>query len=424
MTEDIYHQLATHLAALGMGYPQREELIAILRENFSPFEAEVALALPARVQPMEAFSLAEIRAGMSVAEDRPGDASTPTRGVATDQAGTAIPEDKADSTPAPLGESPDASGQGRVATDGAGTGIPEDKMAKTLERLASRGLIFSGRTAGGQKGYALHQIGFGFPQSFFWKGEDSPTARKMAQMIGNYFKDPAVTREAYGGSNTKSLRYVPVQKSVDRDMQAVYPYDLMERAVEQARTVAVAHCGCRMFVLCRRGASCGYPMEVCLKYDELAEYVIDKGLGREISKETAVQIIKDSEDKGMVHLVDNAVRQVKHTCNCCSCCCWSVGSIKRRRIPRDVLMATYYLRYTDETKCLSCGECVKNCPVGAVKLDGDYPTVDLNWCIGCGVCVAKCKNGAAYLKRRADVAAPPLDFKSLQRAILEERKLA
>ena len=43
MTEDVYKKLAKHLASLGMGYPEKEELMEILRENFTPLEAEVAL---------------------------------------------------------------------------------------------------------------------------------------------------------------------------------------------------------------------------------------------------------------------------------------------------------------------------------------------------------------------------------------------
>ena len=54
MSDDIYRRLAKHLASLGMGYPEKEELLEILRENFTPLEAEVALAIPTRVIPFEA----------------------------------------------------------------------------------------------------------------------------------------------------------------------------------------------------------------------------------------------------------------------------------------------------------------------------------------------------------------------------------
>src|SRR5512142_2984667 len=58
--DDIYKKLAKHLSALGMGYPEKEELLEILRENFSEQEAEIALAIPSRVIPFQPVSVSTI----------------------------------------------------------------------------------------------------------------------------------------------------------------------------------------------------------------------------------------------------------------------------------------------------------------------------------------------------------------------------
>ena len=58
--KDIYTKLADHLSALGMGYPPNEDLEEILRANFSPGEAEVALAIPTRVIPLQPAGIDEI----------------------------------------------------------------------------------------------------------------------------------------------------------------------------------------------------------------------------------------------------------------------------------------------------------------------------------------------------------------------------
>lgn len=58
--EDIYQRLARHLSSLGMGYPEKDELLEILKENFTPLEAEVALAIPTRVIPFEPAPADEI----------------------------------------------------------------------------------------------------------------------------------------------------------------------------------------------------------------------------------------------------------------------------------------------------------------------------------------------------------------------------
>jgi len=365
-TKDIHKQLADHLSFLGMGYPPNEDLEEILRANFSPKEAEVALALPTRVIPLQPAGIDEIMGNVNLSR-------------------------------------------------------PE--LEEILEGLLQRGLLFSGKTEDGERGYALQQVGFGFPQTFFWKGEVTPYAQNMASLVAKYF-NRKVTQEAYGSAKTKPYRYIPMDKTIEPDIQAVYPYHMMESVIQQATVFAVCHCPCRMIARLR-GRGCEHPMEVCMKFDEVAQYVIERKLGKEITREKAREIIKQSEEAHLVHFVDNVIDGIKHNCNCCGCACWNVGSIKRRKIPRDILMATYFIRETDEDECTGCGECVEVCPVDAIAMEGDFPTVDKGWCIGCGVCVAKCPTGAAKLKLRPDKIdqVPAPDFKKLYEKILVERGL-
>jgi len=364
-TEDICKQLADHLSALGMGYPPNEDLEELLRANFNQVEAEVALAIPTRVIPLQPVGIDEIMGSVN---------------------------------------------------------LPRAELEDILEGLSQRGLLFSGKTEDGEKGYALQQVGFSFPQTFFWKGKDTAHARNMAGLVAKYF-NRKVTQEAYA-SETKAFRYIPVDKTIEPDIQAVYPYHMMEGVIQQATLFAVCHCSCRMIARLR-GRDCEHPMEVCIKFDEVAQYVIDRKLGREITREEARKIIKQSEEAGLVHFVDNAIGDIKHNCNCCGCACWNVGSLKRRKIPRDMLMATYFVRETDQDECAGCGECVEACPVDAIRMEGDFPTADQGWCIGCGVCVDRCSTGAARLKLRPDRTgqSPTPNFRELHERILGERGL-
>jgi Fe-S-cluster-containing hydrogenase component 2 len=365
-SEHVYSRLAEHLSRLGMGYPVREALVDILREIFSPTEAEVALAIPNRPTPLEPIGIDEIA---------------------------------------------------RTAD------MKKEALAEVLESLDQRGLLYSAIMEGGEKGYALHQVGFGFPQSFHWKGEDTPQARKMAALTAKYF-NRQVTREAFSASQTKPYRYVPVGRTVPEGVQAVYPFHMMENVVRKARLIAVAHCPCRI-AFRMAGKGCDHPTEVCLKFNDMARYVIDKGLGKEISVEKAMEIVRETEEAGLVHFVDNAAGDVQHNCNCCGCACWNVGSIRRRKIPRDALMATYFLRTTDETLCTGCGECAGICPVQAVNAEKETPVVEADWCIGCGVCATVCPAGAVRIEIRADKPAslPAATFRDLHEKIKEEKGL-
>ena len=364
----VFERLADHLSKLCMGYPPRADLIDILKENFSGKEAEVALALPTGVIPLQPVGVEEIREGVD---------------------------------------------------------LSKEELVDILETLTVRGLLFAGRTEKGERGYALQQVGFGFPQTFFWKGEDTPHARKMSGMLAKYF-NRKVTAEAFSHSGTKPYRYIPVGRSIKSDKQAVLPHHMMERVVEDAETIALAHCPCRMaYRLSGRGAGCHHPTEVCMKFNDMARYVIERGVAQEISKEEALEVVKKSEEAGLVHFVDNAEGEILHNCNCCGCACWNVGNIRRRKIPRDALMDVYFLRETDEGVCIGCGECAEICPVDAVNMEGDIAVIDEAWCIGCGVCATVCPADALHMKLRLDRTGtlPAATVKELHETILEEKGL-
>jgi len=365
MSDTVYEKLARHLAALGMGYPPKAELIDILKESFSPEEAEVALAIPTRTIPLQPVPASQIAAGLAA---------------------------------------------------------PKGEVEKVLEGLADRGLLFSRRTASGEMGYALQQFGYGFPQTYFWGGTEGPSAKRMAELIVRYGKRDQL-REAYGATPTKALRFVPAMASFTPEEHAVFPSEMMEELINKVDVIALAHCPCRVTTQLLGKRKCTHVLEACIKYDDLAEYVIERGLARKITRQEALSVIRASEEAGLVHLVDNAKEGIRHTCNCCGCCCWSVGSIRRKTIPRDVLMATYFLRETDEDRCTGCGACVEICPVGALKMEDGTPVADKEWCIGCGVCAVPCPSDAVKLVRRSS-AVPPKDFRTLHEQILKERGFA
>ena len=362
--QDLYNRLAIHMEHLTMGYPYTEELIDLLKEMFSPAEAQVALAIPNDLAPLQVVSMENICAR---------------------------------------------------------TDLPLPAVAEALESMAERNILFTAPVKDGSTGYALLQVGYGLPQTFFWGGKEDETAKRMAKLVLNYFKVPT-TQKVYGGVRTKSFKYSPANKSIEIPMQGVMPNEQIGPIVNAATKIAVAHCPCRMSAKILGRTDCPHSLEVCVKYDELAEFVIAKGLAREISKDEAHQIMANSEKEGLVHMVDNAQGQIKHTCNCCGHYCWNVGIIRRRKIPRDQLMAVYFIRETELEECIGCGACADICPVDAVIMVDDKPRVDLDWCIGCGVCAIQCPADVISIKRRIENKGPQ-DFAQLHRQIKTEKGL-
>jgi Fe-S-cluster-containing hydrogenase component 2 len=362
--DDIYLRLAKHLENLIMGYPYNEALIDLLKEMFNPLEAEVALSIPNDLEPLKVVS---------------------------------------------------------PQTVAARSDLPESTVIEALQSLASRNMLYTRQTEQGQTGFALLQVGYGIPQAFFWGGQKDEYARRMAKLVLRYFSVPT-TGAVYGGVSTKTYKYSPANVAIDVEMQGVMPNEQMGPIVEAATKVAVAHCPCRMQAKIMGRTDCHHSLEVCIKYDEMAEFVTGKGLAREISKDEAMKILADSEKQGLVHMVDNTQGQIQHTCNCCGHYCWNVGIIRRRKIPRDMLMAVYFIRQTDLDECIGCGACADICPVDAVTMVDERPEVDPDWCIGCGVCAVSCPAEVISIKRRL-ASKPPESFSDLHQQIKLEKGL-
>ena len=104
--DDIFIRLAKHLEGLIMGYPFNEALLDLLKETFSPIEAQVALAFPNNLPPLEVVDLETIASRSD---------------------------------------------------------LPRSTVVEALESLSSRNMLYNSTTKDGIQGYALLQVGYGMP---------------------------------------------------------------------------------------------------------------------------------------------------------------------------------------------------------------------------------------------------------------------
>ena len=84
------------------------------------------------------------------------------------------------------------------------------------------------------------------------------------------------------------------------------PFEDVVNILDNYEYFTVSHCPCRT----RHGMDPDYdespfPSEVCLHFDELGRYCVEHGLGREITKEETVDILKMAADAGLVHGMQN-----------------------------------------------------------------------------------------------------------------------
>ncbi|MBR3152332.1 MAG: 4Fe-4S binding protein [Clostridia bacterium] len=52
------------------------------------------------------------------------------------------------------------------------------------------------------------------------------------------------------------------------------------------------------------------------------------------------------------------------------------------------------MAYKITEKCLECGKCMSECPMGAISNESGKYVINPDVCISCGVCFSTCENEA------------------------------
>jgi Pyruvate/2-oxoacid:ferredoxin oxidoreductase delta subunit len=190
------------------------------------------------------------------------------------------------------------------------------------------------------------------------------------------------TEQPYG----RSFRVVPVLENVD-DPRAALPYEQAAELVRGARRVAVQNCPCRT-----RERACDNPLETCISLNHVADYVVRRGIGRELTTDEALVLLRQFEELGLVHLSENS-NQPSVICNCCPCCCGFLRAVTVHG-KQFVVEGTRYRARMDETLCTACGTCEDRCHFDAIAVQGGVAVVDGEHCLGCGLCAGSCPTGA------------------------------
>src|SRR3990172_9990703 len=95
-------------------------------------------------------------------------------------------------------------------------------------------------------------------------------------------------------------RVIPVGKTLDAGKAAVIAPDDVRKIIEGTNRVAVTKCTCRLTM-----KGCDAPVDVCLQIGKGADYTVERGSGREITKAEALEILLQAEKAGLVHVTMN-----------------------------------------------------------------------------------------------------------------------
>jgi len=231
---------------------------------------------------------------------------------------------------------------------------------------------------------------------------------EIAELFEQYFQ------ETQGGITGKGLsvhRVIPIQESIDFEIE-VHPYEKASNLIENAQAWGVRDCICRV-QKALIGDPCGHPVENCLVFAPVEGYFENSEVDRSITKDEALQILRDSEEAGLVHTTGNYQNRNSYICNCCTCSCGILRAVAEFNNSAAIAKSDF-LVVVDDGLCVACGDCVEHCQFDALNVDGVVCEVDPRNCVGCGLCVPACPEEALVLHRRevGEVSLPPATLKN------------
>ncbi|MEK6194744.1 MAG: 4Fe-4S binding protein [Deltaproteobacteria bacterium] len=306
-------------------------------------------------------------------------------------------------------------------------GVEASILEPQLKKMCRQGLMYEIKR-GSSVRYRLNDSYFVFFRSTFWPGTDDQTSKDTAPLANKYYHDGFY--EQYAPIHAKGLRALPIQATID-DTRKILPYEDVVKVLDKVEYFTVSACPCRQRQkLDDDGNKCDKPLSVCLHFDELGHYIVDNGMGREITREETEKILKASADAGLVHGISNWQEKPDTICNCCNCCCLWMEAYHKLGHHKSLDASNYTVQVEEET-CKACGLCIKRCPMDAVQLKfapkagnkfNKAAVVSKEACIGCGVCVHKCPTDSLTLVQKEKVSDPPENVRDYGVRFMADRK--
>jgi Na+-translocating ferredoxin:NAD+ oxidoreductase subunit B len=292
------------------------------------------------------------------------------------------------------------------------SGLSLDDTKKRLEAMADK-VIINSRLKDGVPLYSLLPTVPGLFELPFMKGGGTPMHDRLGSLWVEY--NNGVMASSLCGDPTPQMRVVPVQESVEPSNRIHTCYEI-EHLIAESEYIAVAHCACKV-----SGNRCDSPKEVCLIFGSLARAVVARGYARLITVNEALEVLKRSEEAGLVHMSNNSADKPLIVCNCCRCCCHFFAGLKKFNNPNALSPSPFEARILKDD-CTACGLCAeKRCPVGAISLAEDTAAVQTHKCIGCGLCVSACPSSAIELIPRKTIPGVPATLQEMMLKMLKEK---
>ena len=364
VAKDMYGALGDKIDSLTVRTPRNEAFYAMLRELYSPDEAELIVKMP--------FTLSTLD---------------------------------------------------RIAKV---TGLDRDRVEPMLEALCEKGLVVDLHLDGAYRYMpAPFVIGI-FEFTMMRMGSSDADVGKFAKLFVDY-----LAGGEFYAANFKDQQQVSVARVLPHldhlgDHVEILDYEKVDRVIDEAEYFSLSNCSCRHKKHHAGGEVCKVPLETCTSFGKAADYLVRRGMGREISRAEMKDVAQRSKELKLVFSIDNVQNQPAFLCHCCGCCCGILEGINKHGYPNAIVSSTL-VPHIDMEDCNGCQKCGRVCHVSAISMIPEpkaasgkrmfMPKIDESACIGCGVCSLVCDPDAIDMRKRPQhVIHPETTF---ERVILQ-----
>ncbi|TFF85366.1 MAG: 4Fe-4S dicluster domain-containing protein [Promethearchaeota archaeon] len=287
------------------------------------------------------------------------------------------------------------------------SGIPKTEIKKALRKAHKKKTIIKA----GRK-YELAPIVPGIFEAYFIAQKDTEENLKKAAKIYRYLFENANELHIHDEGDYRLFspilpyqakeKLIKIDESLDAESQ-VLPYELVEEMINKNEHFAVIPCQCRLIAELN-GESCDYASSDmgCLLVGFGAQAIANFGFGRALTKEEAIEYLKETEKAGLVHNASDDTSPHSFICNCCPDHCGALAPMKKFGIKN--IRPSNFQPKIDHDLCVQCKTCVKKCPMDVISYSESENKMEYNLenCIGCGLCATNCPKEAISMEKVAN----------------------
>ncbi len=275
---------------------------------------------------------------------------------------------------------------------------PVEAVRRLLERLAYEKHVLLSVGTGDERRYRLLPLVPGaFEVAMVRTSLDTLTEwhRRFAELFSALYETGFLVD--YADHPVPWVRYVPVWETVEAHSRAL-PSDRLEEVLDRYHVFAVGLCQCRVTEgIVGRG--CDRPVENCVAFGSVANYLIRNSKMRPVGKRDVLEIKAEATTAGLANFVAeirSGERIGGALCSCCGCCCGALRTISQFNTP-GFIAPPHFVPQVDLARCTFCARCAQACPVGATVVDVEsrLRRYLAERCIGCGLCAVACASRQA-----------------------------